>query len=104
MPSDDLDDLQRLRVENEELRRRIDVATEVIDELRAEALERRREVRELAEALPTAMSRHALLRQMAGDALHHPDRLGAIRRSVRKLGRAPGKLARIVRNRAAASR
>jgi len=99
--SDDTDRLRdenaELRDENAELRRRIDAAQAIIDELRADALERRREVRELAEALPTAMSRHALVRGMLRDVRHHPDKRGVVVRAVRKLGRAPRKLARMMR-------
>jgi uncharacterized small protein (DUF1192 family) len=93
VPSDELDLLQN---ENDELRRRIAAAQAVIDELRTEALERRREVRAMAEALPTAMSRHALVRQMLHDARGHPDKGGVAARAIRKLGRAPRKLVRVV--------
>ena len=93
MPSDDID---RLRDENAELRRRIELAQTTIDQLRTEAMDRRAEVRALAEALPTAMSRHALVRQMIRDARHHPDKRGVLARAIRKLGRAPRKAARLV--------
>jgi len=89
-------DLDRLSAENTELRRRIDVAQATIDQLRSEALERRAEVRAMAEALPTAMSRHALVRQMLHDVRHHPDKPGVLGRAVRKLGRAPRKVARLL--------
>ena len=93
------DEIELLRVENAELRRRITEVDATIDSLRSEALERRAEVRELAESLPTAMSRRALLVQMGHDVRHHPDKGGVVRRGLAKLGRAPAKLARLVRDR-----
>lgn len=89
-------DPEALAAENVELRRRIEIAEATIAELRAEALERRAEVRRLAEALPTAMSRHALVMGMLRDVRHHPDKAGVARRGLRKLGRAPRKAVRIV--------
>ena len=94
MPATEID---RLEAENAELRRRIGLAQEQIDVLRAEALERRAEVRSLAEALPTAMSRHALVTGMLHDVRHHPDKAGVVRRGIRKLGRAPRKAARLLK-------
>lgn len=88
-----------LAAENAELRRRLEVAEGEIAAMRAEAIERRAEVRALAEALPTAMSRHALVMGMLRDVRHHPDKAGVLRRAVRKLGRAPGKAIRLVRQR-----
>lgn len=96
MPAAEID---RLEAENAELRRRIGLAQEQIDVLRAEALERRAEVRSLAEALPTAMSRHALVTGMLHDVRHHPDKAGVVRRGIRKLGRAPRKVARLLKQR-----
>ena len=49
---------------NAELQRRVDAAEAEIDALRADALARRAEVRRLAESLPAAMSRRALLADM----------------------------------------
>ena len=93
------DEIELLRAENAELRRRITEVDAAIETLRSETLERRAEVRELAESLPTAMSRRGLLMQMAGDVRHHPDKAGLLRRAIAKLGRAPAKLARLVRDR-----
>jgi hypothetical protein len=90
------DDIDRLRAENAELRRRVEAAEATIADLRTEALERRAEVRRIAEALPTAMSRHALVMGMLRDVRHHPDKGGVARRAVRKLGRAPRKALRII--------
>jgi hypothetical protein len=92
-PSSDLEG------DNAELRRRLNVAEATLDDMRTEALERRAEVRALAESLPTAMSRHALLRSMARDALHHPDKAGVVKRAIAKAGRAPRKAVRLVRER-----
>ena len=96
-------DLER---ENAELRRRLALAETTLAEMRAEALARRSEVRALAESLPTAMSRHALLRAMARDVRHHPDKAGVAQRAlakpwrgIRKLGRGPRKAVRIIRAR-----
>jgi hypothetical protein len=89
-------DPDALSAENSELRRRVDIAEQQIETLRAEALQRRTEVRALAEALPTAMSRHALVTGMLRDVRHHPDKAGVIGRAVRKLGRAPRKVVRMV--------
>ena len=88
--------MDRLRDENTELRRRVEAAEHVIEELRVQALQRRAEVRAMAEALPTAMSRHALVKGMLHDVRHHPDKAGVLRRGVRKLGRAPRKAVRII--------
>jgi hypothetical protein len=88
-----------LAAENAELRRRIDAAEAAIAVLRSEAIVRRREVREMAEALPAAISRHALVMGILHDVRHHPDKGGVVRRGVRKLGRAPGKALRIARQR-----
>jgi hypothetical protein len=88
-------ELDHLRADNDELRRRLDLADAAIDELRGEALARRAEVRAMAEALPAEVSRHALIRSTFRDALHHPDKRGVAMRAVRKLGRAPTKAFRI---------
>jgi hypothetical protein len=96
-----MSDLEALRAENDELRRRVTEAEEAIVVLRSEALARRTEVRSLAEALPTAMSRHALVTGMLRDVRHHPDKKGVLQRAIRKLGRAPRKAVRIVTGRAA---
>jgi hypothetical protein len=92
-------EIARLQAENDELRRRIDLALQQIDVLRAEALQRRAEVRSLAEALPTAISRHALVMGMLRDVRHHPDKAGVLGRAVRKLGRAPRKAVRLAMQR-----
>ena len=94
-----MSDIDQLAAENAELRRRVTEAEAVIATLRAEALERRAEVRAMAEALPSAMSRHALVMGMLRDVRHHPDKKGVATRAVRKLGRAPRKAARIVKQR-----
>ncbi len=94
MPSTDLAALQ---AENAELRRRVVLAETELERLRHEALERRSEVRALAEAFPHAMSRHALVKSMLHDVRHHPDKRGVLTRGWRKLGRAPRKAARVVR-------
>ena len=94
-----MSDIDQLAAENAELKRRVTEAESVIATLRAEALERRAEVRAMAEALPTAMSRHALVMGMLRDVRHHPDKKGVATRAVRKLGRAPRKAARIVKQR-----
>jgi hypothetical protein len=96
---DQIEEIERLRAENDELRRRIAEVDDAIGVLRAEALERRGAVRDLAESLPTAMSRRTLLLQMAADARHHPDKAGVLRRGVAKLARAPRKLWRLLRAR-----
>jgi hypothetical protein len=88
-------DLEALRAENDELRRRVEVAEAEISELREDALARRAEVRAMAEALPAEVSRHALIRGTVRDALHHPDKRGVALRVLRKLGRAPVKAYRI---------
>ncbi len=88
-------DVDQLRAENAELRRRVELAEATIDELREGALARRAEVRAMAEALPAEVSRHALIRSVLRDARDHPDKRGVVARAVRKLGRAPGKAWRI---------
>ena len=96
MPPTELEDL---RAENVELRRREQLAAAAIEELRAGAIVRRAEVRAMAEALPAEVSRHALIRSALADAVRHPDKAGVARRAVRKLGRAPRKLLRVALHR-----
>jgi hypothetical protein len=93
------DEMAALRSENAELRRRVELAEREIGDLRADALARRSEVRSLAEQFPAAMSRHALVKGMLRDARHHPDKRGVLGRALRKLGRAPRKAARVLRER-----
>jgi hypothetical protein len=88
-------EIERLSAENAELRGRVVAAEQQIDTLRAEALARRAEIRSMAEALPTALSRHALVMGMLRDVRHHPDKGGVVRRAMRKLGRAPRKAVRV---------
>ena len=89
-------ELDRLRTENTELRRRLELVDAELVELRDDALARRAEVRELAESLPTAVSRRAMVVQMTKDAVAHPDKTGLATRAIRKLGRAPRRLAHAV--------
>jgi hypothetical protein len=88
-----------LRAENAELRRRVELAETELGELRREALDRRAEVRQLAEAFPAAMSRRAVTFAMLRDVANHPDKSGAIRRALAKLQRAPRKVLRMLQDR-----
>jgi len=96
MTTENSDELDRLRAENDLLRSRVEAAERMLAELKIEALHRRTEVRSLADELPAAMSRRAVLSGMLRDLVHHPDKPGAFRRAVAKLGRAPRKLARML--------
>jgi hypothetical protein len=80
-------ELEELRTENADLRQRVAAAEAAIGELRAEALARRQEVRALVADLPVAMSRKTLLRQVASDVVHHPDKKGVVVRIVNKIRR-----------------
>ena len=84
----DTTELETLREENADLHRRVVAAESAIAELRAEALERRQQVRALVADLPVAMSRKTLLRQVFADAVHHPDKQGVAVRIVNKVRRA----------------
>ena len=80
-------ELEDLRTENADLRQRVAAAEAAIAELRAEALARRQEVRALVADLPVAMSRKTLLRQVASDVVHHPDKKGVVVRVINKIRR-----------------
>ena len=58
------EELDHLRSENAELLRRIEIVRAEIDQLRAESLLRRDEVRRLVADLPATVSRKAVIRQM----------------------------------------
>jgi chromosome segregation ATPase len=58
------EELDHLRSENAELRRRVETVRAEIDQLRAESLQRREEVRRLVADLPAVVSRRAVVRQM----------------------------------------
>lgn len=60
------EELDHLRAENAELRRRVETVSAEIAELRAESLQRRDEVRRLVADLPAMVSRRAVVRQMFG--------------------------------------
>lgn len=85
---------EQLRSENAELRQRLDAVDAVLVELRAEALQRRAEIRAIAEALPAEVSRRALLSASWRDAVRHPDAAGVVRRAGRQAGRMPAKALR----------
>lgn len=80
-------ELEALRTENADLRQRVLAAETAIEELRGDALQRRQQVRSLVADLPVAMSRKTLLRQVAADAIHHPDKKGVVVRVVNKARR-----------------
>ena len=84
---DDRSELDRLRTENADLLQRVTAAETAIAELRTDALARRQEVRALVAELPVAMSRKTLLRQVAKDAISHPDKKGVAVRIVDKARR-----------------
>ena len=90
MPASDEDvpALAALQQENADLRERVAAAETAIEELRAEALDRRQAVRDLVAELPVVMSRKTLLRQVVADAVHHPDKKGVFVRAVNKGRRA----------------
>jgi hypothetical protein len=81
-------DVEALQRENADLRARVELAEAAIAELRAEALQRRQDVRDLVAELPAAMSRATLLRQVARDVVRHPDKRGVLLRAVGKARRA----------------
>ena len=83
----DSGELETLREENADLRRRVVAAEAAIAELRTEALERRQQVRALVADLPVAMSRKTLLRQVASVVVHNPDKKGLVVRVVNKVRR-----------------
>jgi hypothetical protein len=60
-----------------------------LDALEREAVERRNELRAIAESLPAATSRRFVLTSMVRDLRAAPDRGTVARRTVRKLARAP---------------
>ena len=90
------EELEHLRSENAELWRRIDEVRGEIDDLRAESLQRRAEVRALVADLPTVVSRRTVVRQMLREGAKHPDKSGVLGRALRKLGRAPRKAFRLI--------
>jgi len=87
-------DVDALQAENADLRQRVTTAEAAIVELRAEALQRRRQVRDLVADLPVAMSRKTLLSEVFRDAVHHPDKRGVAVRAVNKARRGARKVIR----------
>jgi hypothetical protein len=90
------EELDHLRAENAEMRRRVELATAEIDQLRAESLQRRDEVRRLVADLPAVVSRKSVIREMLREGVRHPDKVGVTGRAIRKLGRAPRKALRVL--------
>ncbi len=72
---------------------------ERLSELEAQSDARRRELRALAEQVPAAISRRALLRAAVADLRDAPNKGEIASRGARKLGRAPIAAARRVRDR-----
>ena len=87
-------ELEALQLENADLRQLVAAAELAIDELRADAVARRQQVRDLVADLPVVMSRKVLLRQVLSDAIHHPDKKGVVVRGVNKSKRGVSKLVR----------
>lgn len=83
-------EVRALRVENAALLQRVESAEAAIAELRAEALLRRQQVRELVADLPVAISRKTLLRQIIRDGFKHPDKRGVVTRATNKVRRDVG--------------
>lgn len=60
-----------------------------LDALQVESEQRRRELREIAAALPQATSRRVLVIQMTRELLTAPDRVSVAKRGVLKIARTP---------------
>lgn len=67
---------------------------QLLDQLHAESVARRAELREIAEQLPATLSRRALLKSMLVDVRHAPRKGAIVKRAVRKMARAPRAAAR----------
>ena len=70
---------------------------EQLDALQRASEERRVELREIAAQLPEALSRRTILRKIAGDLRHAPDKGDIAGRGVRKAGRTAGHTLRSLR-------
>jgi hypothetical protein len=70
---------------------------EQLDALQRASEERRAELREIAAQLPEALSRRTILRKIAGDIRHAPDKGDIAGRGVRKVGRTAGQAVRSLR-------
>lgn len=68
-----------------------------LDELQHESEARRRELREIAAALPQATSRRLLVTQMTRELVHAPDRVSVAKRALLKVARTPTDLYHRVR-------
>jgi hypothetical protein len=60
-----------------------------LDRLEAESNARREELKALAIQIPATISRRALLRSVASDLRHSPNKAAILKRAVTKLARAP---------------
>jgi hypothetical protein len=69
-----------------------------LDDLEAQSRARQAELRELAAALPAAMSRRMLVKQMLHSVRDAPDRGTVVKRTANKIVRTPAELLRRVRN------
>ena len=67
---------------------------QLLDQLHAESVARRAELRAIAEQLPATLSRRALLKSMLVDVRHAPRKGAIVKRAVRKMARAPRAAAR----------
>jgi hypothetical protein len=70
---------------------------EQLDALQRASEDRRAELREIAAQLPEALSRRMILRRIAGDIRHAPDKGDIAGRGARKLGRTAGQSLRSLR-------
>jgi hypothetical protein len=72
---------------------------ERLDELQRESEQRRRELREIAAALPAGLSRRAILRSMAADLRYAPGKGDVVVRAWHKAAKAPRQVYRVIRYR-----
>jgi hypothetical protein len=70
---------------------------EQLDALQRASEERRVELREIAAQLPEALSRRTILRKIAGDIRHAPEKGDIAGRAARKLGRGVRQAGRSLR-------
>jgi hypothetical protein len=68
--------------------------SELLDQLHAESVARRAELKSIAEQLPATLSRRALIRSALADLRHAPNKAAIASRGLRKLARAPRSIVR----------